>query len=282
MINIDALITKENEEFKLSDLDLEVLTFNVSAPFYESEYQTVKNRSGRVKSGGRFNKKEIEVSGYLTVESYADYEKAKADIYAQIVDEKGYYLTQLIPISEMYEYEQPGQKQGEISTVNVQHEVQEYRYRVINIGDVAFEFNGKTPTGLLYRFEFSFETIGMPFAETKPKNIKVTNSIPYKGTAVNSQLESPWYLKLTATQAQKGDFYVQVGDKRFEHKSLTQIKSGDVFQLRGVETWLNFANVNEYTNYEYFELKPTKNHSMPLSTDFVGTIEVVDLIEFYK
>lgn len=282
MINIDALITKENEEFKLSDLDLEVLTFNVSAPFYELEYQTVKNRSGRVKSGGRFNKKEIEVSGYLTVKSYADYEKAKADIYAKIVDEKGYYLTQLIPISEMYEYEQPGQKQGEISTLNVQHEAQEYRYRVINTGDVAFEFNGKTPTGLLYRFEFSFETIGMPFAETKPKNIKVTNSIPYKGTAVNSQLESPWYLKLTATQAQKGDFYVQVGDKRFEHKSLTTINSGDEFQLRGVETWLNKTTINDYTNYEHFELEPSKNGQVLISTDFKGTIEVINLIEFYK
>ncbi|MGY0836970.1 phage tail domain-containing protein [Aerococcus urinaeequi] len=279
---MDALLTKNDKSFKLSDLGLTVRTFDVSAPSLQVNYQEVTNRSGRIKSGHRFVSKVITITGSFYAMGVTGFNDIREDLYAELMDERGYYLTKMSPTDDLYNFERPGQTSADIDTSRVTHEPERYRYRVINTGDIAFIFKGKSNAGLLYGFSLEFETIGMPFGETIPKTIRVTNNIPYAGTAINSQLESPWYLKLTATQAQKGDFYVQVGDKRFEHKSLTQIKSGDVFQLRGVETWLNFANVNEYTNYEYFELTPTVNHSIPLSTDFVGTIEVVDLIEFYK
>lgn len=279
---MDALLTKENKSFKLSDLGLAVRTFDVSAPSLQVNYQEITNRSGRVKSGHRFVSKKISITGTFYVMGVTGFNDIREDLYAELVDEEGYYITKMSPTADLYSFEIPGQTSAELDTSRVNHEAERYRYRVINTGDIAFTFKGKSSAGLLYGFSLEFETVGTPFGETVPKTIQVTTAIPYTGTAINSQLESPWYLKLTATQSQKGDFYVQIGDRRFEHKSLTQIKSGDVFQLRGVETWLNFANVNEYTNYEYFELKPTPNHSMPLSTDFVGTIEVVDLIEFYK
>lgn len=279
---MDALLTKENKSFKLSDLGLAVRTFDVSAPSLQVNYQEITNRSGRVKSGHRFVSKKINVTGTFYAMGVIGFNDIREDLYAELVDEEGYYITKMSPTSDLYGFEIPGQTSAELDISRLNHEAERYRYRVINTGDIAFTFKGKSSAGLLYGFSLEFETVGMPFGETVPKTIRVTTAIPYAGTAINSQLESPWYLKLTATQAQKGDFYVQIGDRRFEHRGLTQIRSGDVFQLRGVETWLNFANVNEYTNYEYFELKPTPNHSMPLSTDFIGTIEVVDLIEFYK
>lgn len=279
---MDALLTKKDKSFRLSDLGLAVRTFDVSAPSLQVNYQEITNRSGRVKSGHRFVSKKISITGTFYAMGVTGFNDIREELYAEIVDENGYYITKMSPTSDLYNFEMPGQSNEEIDTSRVDHEAERYRYRVINAGDIEFNFKGKSGAGLLYGFAIDFETVGMPFGETVPKTVRVTTAIPYAGTATNSQLESPWYLKLTATQAQKGDFYVQVGDKRFEHKSLTQIKTGDVFQLRGVETWLNFANVNEYTNYEYFELKPSSNQSVPISTDFTGTIEVVDLIEFYK
>nr|MDK7248782.1 hypothetical protein [Corynebacterium amycolatum] len=60
------------------------------------------------------------------------------------------------------------------------------------------------------------------------------------------------------------------------------INKDDVFHLHGVETWLNHRNINEYTNYEHFVFKPTRTNSIPIQTDFKGTIEILNYQEFYK
>ncbi|KAA9298647.1 phage tail family protein [Aerococcus tenax] len=283
MIIIDALITKLNDDqFKLSDLGLEVLAVDVSAPSLSVDFREIRNHSGRVKAGSRFDKKEIKVSGYFSCKGLAALDNFIDRLYGALVDEDGYYLTKLTPIEDLYNFEVPGQKTGEVRTSQVKHKAQKYRYHVINVGDIETSFKGLVQNTVTYLFVLRFETIGLPYGETIPKDITVTNSIPYAGTASNSQLESPWVVKLTATQSQKGDFYFTVGDRRFEHKSLTTINKDDVFHLHGVETWLNHRNINEYTNYEHFVLKPTRTNSIPIQTDFKGTIEILNYQEFYK
>lgn len=282
MVTIDALITKKNEEFKLSDLGLEVVNFNVSSPQLEVDYRTVRNRSGRSKAGHRFDHKSINVNGYLNVDSLQQFKLLETRLNGLLVDEKGYYLTQLISVTDMFDYELPGSTTGDVDLLSSEHEPMPYRFNVINKGDLLFEFVGKSGGGLLYRFSMDFETQNLPYGETEPKTIQVTNSIPYSGTATNSQLESPWTARLVSNQAQPGDFYVTIGDRRFEHESLTQVKSGDVFELKGVETWLNKQNVNDYTNFEHFELEPTADGQITIDTNFKGSIYIDNYMEFYK
>lgn len=280
---MDAIITKKgSSEIKLSDLGLEVLTFDVSAPFLDVEYRTIKNRSGRIKAGHRFDKKTIVVTGHMLCSSYADFKDKKENIYAHLVDEDAYYITELIPDEDLYEFELPGAEQGELNYLSPKHKRAEYRYEVINNGDIEFNFIGKYSQGLNYRFRFQFETANLPYGGTIPELVTVQKYIPYKGTAKNSQLESPWTVRLTSDSSQSGDFYVEIGDRRFEHKSLTPINTGDIFELKGVETWLNKQNVNDYTNFEYFVLYPTKENQIPIQTNFKGKIQIDKLQELYK
>lgn len=260
-----------------------MLAFDVSAPSYIADFTELRNRSGRYKSGGRFAIKKIHVAGYLHASDFQEYKNKESKLYGLLMDERGYYLTQVLHTSDLYAFELPGQKQGDINLLSANHQQAKIRYRVLNFGEINFDFVGKTPAGLLYKFAFNFETMNLPYGETMPKTLKVSGSyIPYKGTAVNSQLESPWTLKLTATANQPGDFTVKVGNKVFRHTSKTSVNSGDVFKLKGVETWLNNQNINDYTNYEYFELTPSLNDRVAFATNFKGNIEIENFIEFYK
>jgi len=258
---------------------LDVKDIEESSPSLDVSYRTVTNRSGRTRTSSQFVVKTIRVVGSFYTSNLFDYEELKDTLNEKLVDQNSYYITKMLPVNDgFYGFELPGETIGDIDPLEAEHEEYKYRYNVI-LTDHSTDFRGRSKRGLLFDFEMSFETDSLPFGETESRDITVTNEIPYVGTADNSQLESPWFVRLTATQEQEGDFYFRIGDRTFEHNSLTQIEVGDVFELRGIETRLNHSNINEYTNYEHFILTKGTND---IDTDFVGTIEIIGLKDFYK
>lgn len=278
-MTIDLLITKEDEEFELSDLGLNVKDIEESSPSLDIGYRTVTNRSGRTRSSSRYGVKTIRVVGDFYTDSLFNYEKLKDEINGKLVTKKPYYITKMLPVNEtLYEFELPGESTDDIDFLNAEHKLYHYGYKVVMIDNFS-NFRGRSNRGLLFEFEMKFETDGLPFGETEAKEIRVENEIVYSGTAESSQLEHPWYVRLTANQNQQGDFYFTIGNRTFNHTSLTPIEVGDVFELRGVETRLNSSNINEYTNYEHFVLEQGINK---IETNFLGDIEIVNFKEFYK
>lgn len=276
---IDLLITKKNEEFKLSDLGLDVRDIDDSSPSLDINHRVVTNRSGRTRTSGRYGVKSIKVVGNFYTDSLFNYEELKDALNEKIVSRESYFITKMLPrVEGLYDFELPGEASDDINTLEMEHEPYKYRYNVILV-NYTTRFISRSQRGLLFDFEINFETDGLPFGETKSRNITVTNNITYNGTAKNSQLESPWYVKLTASEEQKGDFYLTINGRKFEHTSKTKIENNDVFELRGVETRLNHSNINEYTNYEHFILNKGTNK---IETDFIGTIEIIGLKDFYK
>lgn len=278
-VKIDLLIEKNNELFRLSDLGLDVKDIDDSSPSLDLGYRTVTNRSGRTRSNSRYGVKTIRVIGDFYTDNLFDYEELKDEINGKLVSTEPYYITKMLPIIEgLYEFELPGESTDDFDNIEIEYEEYKYRYYVVMVNHYL-DFRGRSNRGLLIDFELVFETEGLPFGETKPENLTVTNEINYKGTAKNSQLEHPWYVRLTATQNQQGDFYFTIGNRTFNHTSLTPIETGDVFELYGVETRLNGSNINEYTNYEHFILEQGRNE---IQTNFVGNIEIINYKEFYK
>ena len=89
-------------------------------------------------------------------------------------------------------------------------------------------------------------------------------------------------MKLTSNAAQNGDISVKVGDRTFIYHAVTPLASGDVLLLKGIETTLNALNVNDKTNYEHFILKPNASKKIALTTNFKGTIQLLNFVELYK
>lgn len=283
---MDILITSSDEklETNLSGLGLEVFNVEISPPSLEMDYRKVSGRSGRISHGGRYEAKKIKVSGWYTVADQKANRKLLERLYGLLIDKDGYYLTEMMAVSDAYSFEVAGQTTGEIDFSKRHHEPCDYRYHVVCVDGIETDFKGKSAIGLTFSFQLKFETDRLPFGETKPVDLDVIRSVDYKGTAPLSQLEVPWVLELTSTTSQKGDFYVRIGNHRFEHKSLTAINSGDVFKISAMETWAlhqgaNYENVTQWTNYEYFELLPGVNQ---IQTNFSGTIRILGYQELFK
>lgn len=281
---IDLLITKETEEVALSERGWLVNDVDVSSASLQADFRNVKGRNGRILSSARFINKNIKVTGTYVASSLFASEQLKDEINRIVVDDEPYYITQLLPlVDDLYNFEKPGESDRDIDLINVPHSRYHYRFKVLCDGGVVTTFLGKSNQGLLFRFSIDFTTAELPFGETTPRNIAVDGGfIKYEGTAKNSQLEYPWQLKLTATESQPGTFTVTIGDRTFEHTSEAGINTGDVFILKGIETTKNGENINEYTNYEHFELVPSTNKQNVFETTFVGEVELIDFVEFYK
>lgn len=284
MVTIDLLITKDNQEVKLSDFGLLTRDIDESSPSLTADRRTVKNRSGVILAGTQFVEKTIRVVGTFYASNLSSFEQTKEELNALLVDLNPYYITKMLPVNEgLYEFELPGEATGDVDLLEAEHEELKYRWKVYTDGNLAFDFVGRSQRGLLFRFTFNFITAELPFGETEPRTLEITNDfIEYMGTAHNSQLEYPWTLRLIADSEQSGSFSVQIGNCIFEHNSQTDLEVGDEFLLKGVETTKNRVNVNNYTNREHFVLEPQLNNRIPFETDFSGTIEILNFVEFYK
>lgn len=283
-MTIDLLVTKKKEEIRLSDWGLLVKDVETSSPVLEVDFRTVKGRNGRIPSNRQFSSKVISAAGTFVVGSLLKYEELKDRLNALLVDEDPYYITKMLPTEEdLYEFELPGEKEDDLDLLAIPHEPYHYRYKVLLTDGVNLTFLGRHSQGLLFRFIFRFVTVELPFGETIPRDITVSGStIPYQGTALNSQLEYPWQLRLTATAVQPGPFTITIEGKTFQHTGQTPLEVGDVFLLKGIETLKNGVNINHATNYQHFEFLPTPTKKNDFSTTFVGTVEIINFVEFYK
>lgn len=284
VIDIDLIITKNNEDITLSDLGIFVQDVEYGSVQMEPNRRVVKGRSGVLHAGGRYASKPIWATGKIYASSLFKYQNLIDHVNGILIDTEPYYITQLLPTEDsLYDYENPGDSNGELDLLNIPHSKYDYRFKVISETGMETTFLGKSDAGLLFSFSIDFITAELPFGETVPKNIELTsNTFKYNGTAPNSQLEYPWELRLTADKTQPGNFIVELDGRLFEYDSDAEIKAGDVFKLKGIETLKNEENVTHYTNYEYFVLTPTLNGLNTLETNFEGTIKIINYVELYK
>lgn len=280
---MDLLIDNQGVKTKLSELGLFLIDFNDDSISIDRERVTIKNRSGYKPSRNLFRDKIIDVNAKLLASDLYSLEEIKDKLNALLMTQSSFYVTKLLPANkDLYQFETPGQKKG-FDLTKIQTKEYKYRYQVFLSNQINYEFIGKTDQGLLYDVSFSLVTDSLPFGQTKPINEVLTgNLINYSGTADCSQLEWPWYLKLTATESVPGQFYFSIGGQRFSYNSDVTIKANDVFLLKGYENTLNGLNINHKTNYQHFVLLTTTNNRLTFTTNFKGKIELINKTELYK
>lgn len=282
MVTIDLLITKKRTKLKLSELGVVVTDVIDHSPSLSTDIRSVKGRNGGIFNGATHTSKTIDVEGHYTVGSITESDKLKDELNGLLADSRPFFITKMLPEDEeLYAFEVPGETTGDIDLLNAPHVENHYRWKVLLISDFKEHFRGATAGGLTFDFSVSFKTVEMPYGETVPKDLTISGSIPYNGTAVNSQLDYPWTLELKASASQPGTFEVTIGGKTYRHESQTSINSGDVFEISGIATYLNHSNVTHRTNYEYFELDPINGSRIPFNTTFKGQAIIKQFKELY-
>lgn len=279
---MDALITKNGVETTLSSIGVLVIDFQDSSPSVTTNKREVINRSGYIFSGAVHKEKKIVVSGTFVVPNSYALEEKKDQINGLISNDEPFYITKLLPTAGLYDFELPGQKTSDLNLLTIAHQPYKYRYKIIVENEISYIFVGLSDAGLRMKFSFEGRTAELPFGETIPKTVTVSTVIDYAGTAQCSQLEWPWIMKLTADQPQAGNFFLTVGDRTFTYQTQTDLKTGDILLLKGIETTLNSLNVNNKTNYEHFVLTPSASGKIALTTNFKGTIQLLNFVELYK
>lgn len=283
MIQIDLLITKSNRDILLSNECINVQDVDYNSTNLDVDRRVVKNRSGYIHAGTRYDSKTIKVTGKIKVSSLQEYHQFKDKLNGILVDADPYFITPLIQDNEnLYDFELPGESKGDVNKQGSNFSIG-YRFKVVCENGLETNFLGKYNNGLLFSFSIDFITAELPFGETIPKLFDISSkSFLYGGTAINSQLEYPWQLKLTSNQNQTGKFTINLDGRVYEYNSDVQIVPGDVFLVGAIETLKNGVNVSDYTNYEYFELKPMWGDMNSLQTEFKGKIEILNYVEFFK
>lgn len=282
MVTIDLLITKKRTKLKLSELGVVVTDVIDHSPSLSTDIRSVKGRNGGIFNGATHTSKTIDVEGHYTVGSITESDKLKDELNGLLADSRPFFITKMLPEDEeLYAFEVPGETTGDIDLLNAPHVENHYRWKVLLSSSFKEHFRGATAGGLTFDFSVSFKTVELPYGETIPEDISISDSIIYNGTAINSQLDYPWVVELIATASQSGSFEVVIGDKKYIHTSQTPIKEGDVFEISGISTHANDTNVTHRTNYEYFELDPLDGYKIPFSTSFVGTVKIKDFKELY-
>ncbi|MCK1226227.1 phage tail protein [Streptococcus uberis] len=280
---MDLLVQKSDQSFTFSEIGLRIIDIDDSSSSLEVDSRTVKGRSGKIFAGSRFGTKKIKVSGRFTVPSIQLFMDKKDIVNGLLVDSEPFYITKMYPTNEnIYDFELPGKKSGDLDLLNQPHTAWKYRWKVHITSEPDYNFIGKTSLGLKYNFTMTFETSELPFGETIPKTASsVGGNLSYAGTAPFSQLEYPWTVELTSSGGQSS-FYLEVDGRRWTYQHSAPLNSGDVIVMSGIATTLNKINVTARTNHEYFILKPKITKSIKVNTDFLGTIKFLNFMELYK
>lgn len=283
MIEIDLLITKNNRDTTLSSENIIVQDVDYSSTNLDVDRRSVKNRSGYIHAGTRYGSKIIKATGKIKVSSLQEYHQVKDKLNGMLVDADPYYITPILPLADdLYEFESPGESEGDID-LSENGFALGYRFKVVCENGFETNFLGKYSGRLLFSFYVEFITAELPFGQTIPRDFDISSkNFLYGGTAINSQLEYPWELKLVASQNQTGKFTINFDGIIYEYNSNVPINIGDTFIIGAIETIRNDINVTEYTNYQYFELRPLWGDLNSISTDFVGNIEILNYVEFFK
>ncbi|WP_170237096.1 phage tail domain-containing protein [Streptococcus hyovaginalis] len=280
---MDLLIEKKSESVMLSDFGFYNIIVTESSPSSSLSRRNVKGRNGFIFDGVTFNDKTITVSARIAVKSLQAYYQKVDDLSGYLYDDVPFYITKMVPTkANLYDFELPGQREGDFLDQKIALTKWHYRHQVVIDSDISFSFIGKSYQGLKYDVTFTFVTAELPYGETIPKTITLSGgAIPYSGTAKLSQLEWPFVVEMTSNGNQAG-FYLEIDGKRFTYSQTGDINSGDVFKLTGIETRKNGSVVNNKTNYAYFELSPKRTKEVQYTTNFNGTIKITNFVELYQ
>lgn len=280
---MDLLITKGTRSVKLSDYGLYNIKIDDSSPAISLDKRSVTGRNGTIFGGATFTAKTIKVSGRFAVASPSELMEKQDELNGLLLDSEPFYITKMYPSTiDLYEFETPGQKTGDLNLVGQPHTAWKYRWKVTASSELELSFLGNSGQNLKYDVLITFTTAEMPYGETVSKTVSISgNSLDYAGTAKLSQLEHPFVIEMTSTGGQSS-FYLEIDGQRFTYSQSGNIASGDVFRLTGIETTKNSVNVNARTNYAYFVISPNLTKTVTVKTNFNGTIKLLNFVEFYK
>lgn len=211
---MDLLITHANTETKLSQLGIYNIKIADSTPSVEVDRRTVKGRNGYIHDGITLRQKVIKVTGRLAVASLSTFMEKQDELSGWLYGDEPYFVTKMHPVQDdLYGFELPGAKTGDLNLLDIPHTAWKYRYKVHISNEIDYDFIGKSATGLKYNISFELVTAEMPFGETVPRDIVLAGGIiPYKGTATLSQLEVPYVVELTASTSQTNFFWKLMAD----------------------------------------------------------------------
>lgn len=253
---MDLLITHANAETKLSQLGIYNITIDDSSPSIEVDRRTVKGRSGYIHDEITLRQKLIKVTGRLAIASLSDFMEKQDELAGWLYGDEPYFVTKMHPTQDdLYEFELPGAKNGDLNLLDIPHTAWKYRYKVHINNKIEYSFIGKSQAGLKYDVSFELATAELPFGETKPTDITLSGgTIPYNGTAALNQLETPYTIEL-ASSAIQNSFFLEIDGRRWSYvHTETAIQAGQKLLLSGVESTLykgvatSDLNINNRTN----------------------------------
>lgn len=274
---MDLLITNGDTSIKLSDKGIITTDFDETSPSLRPSTKSFSGRNGKLFFGSDYDTKKLTFAGYLTATSQFDYETTRNWLYQTVGSAEPFYITPILSGDPQYDYELPGQSTGnKLGQSNGVESTK--RFYVTSSDTLAPQFVGSVDSKQIYKLELKFETAGLPFGETKPKTTAVTTQIAYAGTVAASQLEVPFYIKLTAQQTASA-ISLQIGSRTWTYSGT--VATGDVFLIGGMYNLKNSLSVNDNTNFEYFVLEPSASSQIAVNSSITATIEIHDYKELY-
>ncbi|HEO7156401.1 TPA: phage tail family protein, partial [Streptococcus agalactiae] len=169
---MDLLVQKSDQSFRFSEIGLRILDVDDRSSSLEVDSRTVKGRSGKIFASAKYGTKKVKVNGRLVVASIKDFMTKKDDVNGLLVDSEPFYITKMYPQKEnLYDFELPGMKAGDLDLLNQSHTAWHYRWKVYVSSEPEYTFVGKSSEGLKYNFTIAFETAELPFGETIAQNI---------------------------------------------------------------------------------------------------------------
>lgn len=280
---MDLLVEKGNLTFQLSNMGVTVTDIQATNAQLESTRESISYRNGKIFYGAVCTEKTISVTGYYYAKDEFDDQLIQDNLNGLFVTNEPFYISRMYSTIPLYSYERPGQDKGFELQKSESQLPYKYHWKVLLSDAVGYSFQGRSNKGLLYQVTFSFITADIPYGMTQPEDIELKSGqyISYSGTADCSQLEYPFVLELTSTQAQGSSFSFAIDEQVFTYTSANAIKEGDVFELKGTSFLLNGLNINDKTNIQFFTLKSNNDNRMLLSTEFKGEILLKNKVEFY-
>lgn len=274
---MDLLITNKDGSIKLSDKGIITTDFDESSPSLRPLTKSFNGRNGKLFFDSDYDTKKLSYSGYLTTTSQFDYEATRNWLYKTIGRSEPFYITPILSGDSQYDYEFPGQSTG--NRLGQTNGVESNKRFFVTVSDtLAPQFVGSVNGKQIHKIELTFETVDLPFGETKPKTMAITNKIAYAGTVAASQLEVPFYIKLTSQQTASA-ISLKIGSRTWTYSGT--VAAGDMFLIGGMYNLKNNLSVNDNTNFEYFVLEPSASGQIAVSSSISATIEIHDYKELY-
>ncbi|MCP0885922.1 phage tail family protein [Ligilactobacillus sp. WILCCON 0076] len=271
------ITTLDGTSVKLSDYGASLIAFDEEPAEIDRTTQSFNGRNGSLDYGGRYTSKKITATILMKSDSISDDLSKQQQINGLLSNIDGYYIQQLYSDDGLYDFSRPGENTGEITFAGGDTTANK-RFLVYRSDTNSPDFQGKAGDKLLSTWEFEFKTKELPFGESITQDISVSSggSVQYGGTIANNQLESGWYVQITASEAKSAGFDFTIGSNHWECSQT--IESGDVIKLAGITNLLNGVNFNALTNAKYFVLNPGTNK---VTSTLAGTIILKDVKNLY-